>query len=522
MQSERERCEEMKVSVTGGQMKQIDRDTIGRIGIPSMVLMERAALAVADAVEQLADAKESGRRTARVLVACGTGNNGADGIAAGRLLHLRGYDVTVLLAGNPEHASEEHRSQQIIAENLGVPVVEYQDFIPGSCDIIVDAVLGIGLERNVEGQYRELLLMLRAGKDRKVVAVDIPSGIHADTGHVMGTALQADVTVTFGYRKTGMLLYPGRTYAGRVQVADIGFSDVSLQETGWDALVLEQEDLKRLPARQADSNKGTYGKLLLVAGSRGMSGAAYLGALAAYRTGAGLVKILTVEENRAILQGQIPEAIVETYQREEAEESSSAFTDFMEQQCSWADAIVLGPGLSREPYAGNLVETILAHAYVPIVIDADGLNLIAGCPELSAYYTENIIITPHIGEMARLTKKTVSDIKESPAAAAAEYAGRYGVTCVLKDAATVIAGRDGEIYLNTSGNSGMAKAGSGDVLAGVIGGLLAQGAEPVDAASLGVYLHGLAGDRAAKMLGKRSILAHEIADNLAGVLAALP
>lgn len=523
----------MKVSVTGAQMKQIDSDTIGRIGIPSMVLMERAALAVVEAVERIArpvrfscGAADTGKgqdgmqkRPARVWIACGTGNNGADGIAAGRMLHGRGYEVTVLLAGSREHATPEYRSQEAIAKRLGVVLVEYHDFIPGSCDIIVDAVFGVGLCRDIGGEYRKLIEMLAAQRTGHVVAVDIPSGIHADDGRVMGMALPAEVTVTFGYLKTGLLLYPGKEYAGEVVVADIGFSHVSLERAGWDALVPERADLCRLPGRRADSNKGTYGKLLIIAGSRGMSGAAYLSALSAYRAGAGLVKILTVEENRQILQSQLPEAIVETYTCEDARKAEPDFVQVMEAHCAWATAIVLGPGLSQEPYVKKLVELVLTHAYVPIVMDADALNTVAAYPGLAAYYTENIMITPHVGEMARLTGKTVQEIKEHALAVAREYSGRHGITCVLKDAATVTADRDGMTYLNTSGNCGMAKGGSGDVLAGLIGSLLAQGAELSEAAFLGVYLHGLAGDAAAGDLGNRSILAREIADYLTGVLA---
>ena len=530
----------MKVSVNGAQMKRIDADTIERIGIPSMVLMERAALAVAGEVERIAEdagfscgrtgeagawggKAGSGRiasgRPARVWIACGTGNNGADGIAAGRILHGRGYDVTVLLAGNLDHASPEHRSQQAIAKRLGVPLTEYRDFIPGSCDIIVDAVFGIGLHRSVEGEYRELLQMLAAQKTKRVVAVDIPSGIHADNGSVMGISLPAETTVTFGYLKTGLLLYPGKEYAGKVIVADIGFSDISLENAGWDAFVTEPADLGRLPVRREDSNKGTYGRLLLIAGSKGMSGAAYLGALSAYRTGAGLVKILTVEDNRQILQSQLPEAIVETYLPGDVQKEGEDFGRFIEGQCGWATAVVLGPGLSGEPYVERLVELVLAHAYVPVVLDADALNAVARCPKLTSYYTENIIITPHIGEMSRLTGQSVPEIKADALAAAREYSGSYGITCVLKDAVTVIADKDGITYLNAGGNSGLAKGGSGDVLAGVIGGLLAQGAELQDAAVLGVCLHGMAGDAAARALGKRSLLAHEIGDFISEALS---
>lgn len=520
----------MKYIVTGNQMKQIDQDTILRIGIPSLVLMERASLAVAEAVEELAASSEtdmtqrgmqlSGRERAkkRILCVCGTGNNGADGIAAGRILHGRGYDVTVLLAGNQEHATPENRQQQQIAAKLNVSVVSASDFIPGDYDVIVDAIFGIGLGRNVEGSYKELIDRLSELDRASVVAVDIPSGIHSGTGAVMGTALAADVTVTFGYCKNGLVLYPGKSYAGKVIIADIGFSDISLERAGWDCRMLEQDDLSKLPERSADGNKGTFGRVLVIAGSEGMSGAAYFSALAAYRMGAGLVKILTVPGNRVILQTQLPEAMVAVYDPQMAEINEESFRDEIEKQCDWADAIVMGPGLGREPYVETLVESVLSHAYVPIVLDADGLNTVAEHPGLTRYFTENIIVTPHMGEMARLTGKTVAELKADAVSAARAYSSKTGAVCVMKDAATVIADKDGEVYVNGSGCSAMAKGGSGDVLTGVIGALLAQGMDIGAAAVYGVYLHGLAGERAACRQNSRSLLAHEIADALQEIL----
>lgn len=536
----------MKAAVTGSQMKQIDQDTIGRIGIPSLVLMERAALAVADAAEKMWKGPGGGS----FVAVCGTGNNGADGIAAGRILHGRGYPVRILLAGDPERGTSEYQLQRQIAGRLGIPMetvfpgraetpVSAADRLsqllpPGGAEapvsvgerlarllpsrgIVLDALFGIGLGRDIEGLYRELVEGLNSWTEQTgspVVAVDIPSGIHSGTGAVMGTAIRAAETVTFGYLKSGLLLYPGKEYAGTVTVADIGFSEESLRQAGWDALVWEKADLGRLPRRRPDGNKGTFGKLLLIAGSVGMSGAAYLSALAAYRSGAGLVRILTVEENRGILQTRLPEAIVDTYEPEQAMEREEEFCTLVEEKCDWADTIVMGPGLGREPYVERLVETVLAHAYVPVVLDADGLNTVAAHPYLTRYFTENIIITPHMGEMSRLTGRSISELKADPVAAAREYAAGIGATCVLKDAATVIADKEGTVYINPSGCSAMAKAGSGDVLTGVIGALLAQGMEGSEAASCGVYLHGLAGEAAAAELGERCLLAGDIADYL--------
>lgn len=505
----------MKQSVTGFQMKQIDRETIGQIGIPSMVLMERAALAVADAVKELA---VSGKE--RIWMVCGTGNNGADGIAAGRILQGHGYDVTVILAGSPERGTQEYQWQRRIAEKLELPVWQYDGTLPGTCGVMADGLFGIGLDREISGDYRELIEQLKRLKETqgiRSVAIDIPSGIHADTGEVMGTALPADITVTFGFLKTGLCVYPGKEFAGRVVTADIGFPQKAFLDAGWDCQIPEPSDLSLLPERNADSNKGTYGKLLVIAGSVGMSGAAFLAALAAYRAGTGLVRVLTVEENREILQNQLPEAILETYRTEEALRSSEAFRRKIEESCGWASAIVIGPGLSVEPYTERLLELVLTHAYVPVVLDADALNVVAAHPSLASYFTDNIVITPHPGEMARLLGTDIPRVRRALVDTARACAARHGITCVLKDAVTVTAEKDGRTWLNSSGNCGMAKAGSGDVLAGVIGGLLAQGMELPDAAWMGVYLHGLAGDHAVRTCGTRGLLARQLADALTDV-----
>lgn len=506
----------MRYFVTGKQMKQIDQDTIERIGIPSLVLMERASLAIADAVEEMISEKG---KSARILIACGTGNNGADGIAAGRILCGRGYEAVVLLGGNPEHETEEHRRQQKIAEALSVRMERDLKALDGRWDVIVDAVFGIGLAREITGEWKtvlETLSEIACRDEAKVVAADTPSGINSQTGQVMGTALRADLTVTFGYGKTGLFLYPGRKYAGKVRVADVGFSDVSLKRVGWDCTSLERSDLSLLPVREPDGNKGTFGKVLVIAGSRGMSGAAYFSALATYRTGAGLVKILTVPENRAVLQMQLPEAIVSSYDPDEitADEHS---TDFLREACDWADVIVLGPGLGQEAYVEYLVEAVLEYAYVPMVLDADGLNTVAAHPYLTRYFTENIILTPHMGEMARFCSCPVSELKRDPVQAVKAYSSRYGVTCVMKDASTVVSDKDGNVWLNTSGCSAMAKGGSGDVLTGVIAGLLARGMDCDRAAVFGVYLHGLAGEASAKEFGENGLLASGLADAVAKI-----
>lgn len=545
----------MRYLLTGEQMKTVDRYAIETIGIPSLVLMERAAMAVAR------EARERLHEGDQVWALCGTGNNGADGVAAARMLTLLGYSAAVLIAGDPCRGTKEFHVQMEIARKLDMTVVEWKDFLPGHCDLLIDAVFGVGLTRAVEGEYRQILEAVRELGPRSVVAVDVPSGIHSGTGQVMGIALKADVTVTFGYEKLGCALFPGREYCGNVVVEDIGFPPVSLKEARPFAWTYGREDLERMPVRAAYANKGSFGKVLLIAGSRGMSGAAYLAGLAAYRAGAGLVKILTVEENREILQQLLPEAIVSVYRpreicadrgsetcgslgslpgddREEtfggrwggAEDEDwqagiqagdhccPSWEARMEKECAWADVIVLGPGLGQEPYARLLVQSVLTSAYVPIVLDADGLNAVAAWPRLEQYYTENIVITPHLGEMARLTGKSVAQIQGAVVDTAMEYSSLHGIVCVLKDAATAVANREGQCYVNTSGNSAMAKAGSGDVLAGTVAGLLAQGMEPFDGAALGVYIHGLAGDLYRERCGAYGMVARELADEIGRVV----
>lgn len=506
----------MNYALTAQQMKAVDQFSIQTVGIPSLVLMERAALAVAEAAEKMAEKRSLGKN-AEILAVCGTGNNGADGVAAARILAGRGYAVRILFVGDPVHDSQEMKIQKQIADQLHIPRETTVCETETSCDIILDAVFGIGLGRDIGGEYRtilEKLNLLKKSFGVGVIAVDTPSGIHGTTGEVMGIALKADVTVTFGYAKTGLLLYPGKQYAGKLIVADIGFPQISLKEAGWDAGLITKEDLLRLPKRRPDGNKGTFGKVLVIAGSRCMSGAAYFSALGAYRSGAGLVKILTVPENRQILQMQLPEALVSCYDPEQEDEMQS----LLEKECAWADVIVAGPGLSNEPYVEYLMETILSDAYVPIVLDADGLNCVASHPYLTRYFTENIIITPHMGEMSRLTSVQVADLKKDSLGEARAYSARYGTVCVLKDAVTVITDKDGAAWINQSGCSAMAKGGSGDVLTGVIAGLLARGMDPAEAAAFGVYLHGLAGEHAAATLGENGVLATDLA-NAIGELA---
>lgn len=281
--------------------------------------------------------------------------------------------------------------------------------------------------------------------------------------------------------------------------------------------ILDETALKFIPKRKATANKGSYGHVLIIAGSNGMSGAAFLSALAAYRSGVGLVRIFTVSKNRTVLQTLLPEAVMTTYNEKDAFENRDAFIEQIKICLDWASTVVMGPGLSKDYFAKIIVEYVLSECYVPMIIDADALNIISEDNTLTKYYTDNIIITPHIGEMARLIDTDISEILSNPVRYAENYASKYGITVVLKSHKTVIAGKE-ETFISKSGSAALAKAGSGDVLCGIIAGMLCLEIEDDMAVALGVFIHGMAGRLAGEKRGEHSIIARDIIDNIGEIL----
>ncbi len=495
----------MKYVTDGKTMKSVDRYTIEKIGIPSTVLMERAALGVAKWI------KKNVKSASRIICVCGQGNNGADGVAVARILKLWGYDASVLMAGDEAKATKELQLQKEIATNCGVKIYKRANL--QAYDIIVDAIFGIGLSRAVTEPYFSLINRINdAGK--KVIAVDIASGICADTGRVMGNAVKADVTVTFGACKQGQLLGTGRTYSGTVLVKDAGFPDKAFLCAGVKGKTFDTGDLTRLPERNRNGNKGTFGKVLVVAGSREISGAACLCAESAYRSGAGLVKVITHNDSACVLKKSVPEALVAAYDNNTTDKE---LNDIIDTGLAWCDMVVIGPGIGTDKGAQQLVWRVLAKAQCPVLCDADALNILSGNRELLGKRSAScLVVTPHMGEMARLTGRSVTELKEAAVKEAVLFAKKYKCICVMKDARTVVADADGDYYINTSGNDGMAKGGSGDVLSGVIAGLMmcSRAAKSrlsdYEAVCLGVYIHGLAGDMAADKCGRYSMLARDM------------
>lgn len=484
----------MRYLPTGEWMQKADEYTIKEIGIPSMVLMERAALGTVDVME-----KER-INLSRTLVVCGSGNNGGDGFAIARLLKEKGYEVTAAFIGREASMSPDCRHQLKIAEKCGVSIVTSingQEYTS-----VVDAVFGVGLNRDITGNYQETIEKMNSLPGQKI-AVDIPSGICSATGKVLGVSFSADLTVTFGCEKLGCILYPGHMYAGKRITIDIGISRKPFRKEPSVCYTFDKQDLPELiPARKPNSHKGTYGKVLMITGSKGMSGAAYLSAKAAYITGAGLVQIYTAEENRIILQQLLPEAIISTYTEYDEET--------LHKLLEWADVVCIGCGLGRSSIAESLVVEVVRTVKLPCVIDADGLNILSAHLDLLGGRERPFILTPHMKEMSELLDCTIPELAEKRFEKAREFTDRYGVVCAIKDARTLVAKWDRQIFVNTAGNSSMAKAGSGDVLAGVIAGLLSQGLMPYEAAVCGVYLHACGGDEAKEVKGSYSTLAEDL------------
>lgn len=497
----------MQLWVNAAQMKAADQYTIQKLGVPSLELMEHAAQAC---VQVLEDEKFD---LSHVCVVCGSGNNGGDGFAIARILQNNRYSVETFCVGNPEHYTEETQEQMYRLQECGGKIT-YGMPQEDSYSVIIDAVFGVGLSRKVEGRYRQVIEQMNRMRGTKF-AVDIPSGLSATTGCILGCAFKADYTVTFQLKKIGLELSQGRTMAGKVIVPDIGISTDSICEDQ-EIVRTAGKDIyrKMLPDRPEDSNKGTYGRLLVIAGSKGMAGAAYLNAHAAYMTGAGLVRIYTSSDNREILQTLLPEAIITTYEEYNKEDLLSLLT--------WADGVCIGSGLGMSRLSEKILKTVIEYVKVPCLIDADGLNLLAENNNyLNQMAERRFVITPHMKEMSRLTGTPVEELKADRIQILKDFISRYRITCVLKDSRTLIASEEKGIRMNLTGNSAMAKAGSGDVLAGVISGWMVQGKEAEDAAELGTYIHGLSGDLAKFEKGVYSVMARDLIEYISKALMKL-
>ncbi|MBT9140200.1 MAG: Bifunctional NAD(P)H-hydrate repair enzyme Nnr [Dehalococcoidia bacterium] len=498
--------------VTAAKMREIDLQATSDYGIPSVVLMENAGLRVVEVIRQT----ESG---ANIVIVAGRGNNGGDGFVAARHL-FQEKNVSVWTTASLNEYEGDAFVNLSILQKLGIFHRNLREegalaalaAALHQADLVVDALLGTGITRDVDSFYAAIITLINAGK-APVLSVDIPSGVCADTGKIRNIAVQANMTITFGLPKQGLLLFPGAAFTGRLEVAQIGIPPALL--TGSPCTLLTAATVGSfIPHRPADAHKGTFGTVLLVGGSLGMSGALTLAARAALRGGCGLLLAATPRSAQHIVAAQVTEAITIPLP-----ESSSGYLqrealDILREKWSSCQAMAVGPGLTQNEEILPVLSGVLSEFPLPVVLDADALNLLAAHPGLLADRRAPVILTPHPGEAARLLSCGIAEIQADRLGAVREMAKIFRSVVVLKGAHSLICSPDGETSFNVTGNSGMATAGCGDVLTGLLAALIAQGVDAVGAARLGVYLHGLAGDLAVRFSGQSALLASDVIEQI--------
>jgi NAD(P)H-hydrate epimerase len=500
--------------LNAAQMREADRVTIEDIGLPSLVLMENAGRQVVAAIEAAFEPQLEGR----VAVLCGRGNNGGDGFVVARTLLQRGIDTGVFVVGALTDVRGDARTNLEILGRLGVTVVEINDEQSwelhfseiSQCTLIVDAMFGTGLKDALSGMLETVVADVNAS-DLPIVSIDLPSGLSSDTPYLVGDCIDASMTVTLAAPKLPLVLPPGEAYAGEVVIADIGipYEVIDALEGPFIELLTPEQVRGSVTPRAADSHKGDFGRVLVIAGSRGKTGAAHLAAMGALRSGAGLVAVATPESCLPIVAAMAPEYMTEplpeTCDGNVAAAALDGILDLTQ------DVVVCGPGLGRTEDVRGFVQGLVDKATVPLVLDADAITVFAEDPgSLVGREERDVIITPHPGEMARLIGATIEDVQAHRIEVASDFATTHRVYVVLKGHRTLIATPEGRVFINPTGNPGMATGGTGDVLAGMIGAWLAQLLDAEAACRLAVFLHGMAGDIAESSEGQVSMTATDI------------
>jgi NAD(P)H-hydrate epimerase len=511
--------------LTAAQMREADRYTIDEIGIPSLVLMENAGRQVVAAIEAAYEAQLNGR----IAVLCGRGNNGGDGFVVARTLMQRGVDCAVFVIGVVAEVRGDARVNLDILGRLGVTVVEINDEQTwelhfseiSQCSLIVDAIFGTGLSQALRGMLETVVADINAS-GIPIVSIDLPSGLSADTPQLVGDCIDASMTVTLAAPKLPLILPPGEAHAGDVVIADIGVpTEVIEGLEGPQIELLTREDVRSLiEPRMADSHKGDFGRVLVIAGSRGKTGAAHLAGMGALRSGAGLVTIATPASCLPIVASLAPEFMTEPLaESREGQLTAAAVEQVLEFS---QDVIACGPGLGRGASVGEFVRALIERAEAPLVLDADAISVLADEPaRLLGREERDIIITPHPGEMARLIGGSSDEVQLNRIEVASEFATRHRVYVVLKGHRTVIATPEGRVFINPTGNAGMATGGTGDVLTGMIAAFLAQLLDAEAACRLAVFLHGTAGDLAEAEEGEVAMTATDLLAHIGGAICEL-
>lgn len=484
------------------QMRELERIAIEDYKIPSLLLMENAATGFLHALQQ----EVGSIANRKIHVVCGKGNNGGDGLAIARMAHNIGAEVFVTLLFDEKEATGDVKTNLEIIKQMQLPFVPIENV--SCCDIIVEAIFGTGFHGEPTGTARTAIDLINQSS-AYVASVDIPGGVQADTGYAANVSVYADLCVTFSLAKLGHFLYPGGAHYKKLIKTDISIPRqvINDYDSGYD--VIDNTKRALIPARDNNSHKGSYGKALAFVGSEGMSGAAILSACAILKSGAGMVTAAIPETIANICASYCPSVMTYPLPTKNGILQKNT-ADILLEKLKTQDVLLMGCGLGCSKIVKDAVLQLLEETQKPVVLDADGINLLAQSPKTLKNKKCNLILTPHVAEFARLTQKSISDIKENAIALARSFATEHKVTLVLKDAVTIVADEAGRISLTPGGNSGMATAGSGDVLAGIITGLLAQGATPHNAAVCGVHLHAVAGAIAREKHGEYGMTSEEI------------
>ena len=511
----------MKI-VTAQEMQLLDKRTIEEYSIPGLILMENAGLNVLREMTRW-----YGDLTGKtVTVVAGRGNNGGDGFVVARHLHQKGIRVKVYLLGQKESVKGDARTNLQIytkidgeLQELEGPKITGKDLetlrsILNQSHLIVDAIFGTGLtgtRSDPSGQIISQVIALMNESGKPIVALDIPSGVSSDTGEILGTAVKADLTVTFGLPKRGHYLYPGAAHRGALRVVDIGIPKSLVNESPCSVNLLTTNEIKKaLPSRPADAHKGTFGHVLVIGGSVGKTGAAAMAAQAALRVGTGLVTLGIPSSLNPVMEQKLTEVMTVPLPETPSQTLSLAAEKVLLDLIQDKSVVILGPGLSTHPETQELVRKLLSTLRLPIVLDADGVNALAGHTQQLAKMNTPIVLTPHPGEMGRLLGTTSQKVQSNRLGTAQSFAQQHHVWLILKGAHTIIADPGGNLFINPTGNEGMATGGTGDVLTGMLGGFISQGLDPLQASNVGVYLHGLAGDLVADQKGTRGMIAGDL------------
>ncbi|MCI2426218.1 NAD(P)H-hydrate dehydratase [Candidatus Acetothermia bacterium] len=497
----------MQPILTSQAQRELD-ERAATAGIGSLALMESAGRSAAEIIlSRVPDIENK-----RVVIICGRGGNGGDGLVVSRYLQDRSPHISVFLLAQRGQLRSDTATNAAVLEKRGAVSLIYltDDLSPlqkaiAEADVVIDALLGIGLDRPLAGEYSRVIEMINDCK-AQCIALDIPSGLSADNGRIFGCAVEAELTIAMEYLKPVHLLFPARHYIGEVAIAAVEYPERARAEINPSAFLVERSDIKSLfPARRIDGHKGDFGRVLVIAGSQGMTGAAILTAQAALRSGAGLVYLAAPQSLNSILETTLIETITIPLPDYQGRLSNLAKEPLLA-NLREKDVVAIGPGLSRSLQVGNLVRMVLAETRVPVVLDADGIHAFADHLHLLKEVETELILTPHPGELAGLIKVPAAEINADRFVVARSFAQQYNLYLILKGKPTVIASPSGEIFVNPTGNTGLASGGSGDVLTGIIAGLIGQGASSLDAALLGVYLHGFTADLLAVDRAERAIL----------------